>query len=114
MARQIFKKGVELPCFAAFALLGTERGRELLLSLEEECLGVARRHGLPGYVTWTRTWRSNPEWAAKLDIRGEELDGYNRRAAETAVAFRKRHETDDFPVYVCAMMGPRCGNSRNH
>ena len=69
---------------------------------------MAKRHGLPGYVTWTRTWRSNPEWAAKLDIRGEELDEYNRKAAETAVAFRKKHETDDFPVYVCSMMGPRC------
>ena len=75
--------------------------------MEEECLNLAKKHNLPGYVTWTRTWRSNPEWAAKLGIRGQELDEYNRKAAETAVAFRSRHETEGFPVYVCSMMGPR-------
>ena len=77
------------------------------VSLEEDCLNLAKKYNLPGYVTWTRTWRSNPEWAAKLGIRGSELDEYNRKAAETAVAFRKQHETEHFSVYVCAMMGPR-------
>jgi S-methylmethionine-dependent homocysteine/selenocysteine methylase len=103
----IYKKGVDLECFAAFPLLKTEEGKELLFSFEEDCLLLAKKFKLPGFVTWTRTWRANPDWAAKINIGGKELDEYNRVAVKQGIKLRKKYETDEFSVFVCGMMGPR-------
>ena len=60
----IYDDGLELPCFASFALLkdadGTERLRRYYLRFAE----MAAERGL-GAVFETPTWRANADWGAR-------------------------------------------------
>src|SRR6185312_16673687 len=61
----IFHHGVDLPCFAAFPLLESARGRELLAGYYHGYAAIARRAGA-GLVLDSPTWRANPDWGGRL------------------------------------------------
>src|SRR4051812_50193014 len=54
----IFREGIDLPEFAAFTLLASERGREALRRYFEPYVEVARRLGAQ-LVLDTPTWRGD-------------------------------------------------------
>ena len=61
----VFHRGIELPEFAAFPLLGTAEGRAALRDYFAGYLAIAREHDA-GFVLDTATWRANPDWGARL------------------------------------------------
>ena len=61
----IFLEGIELPHFAAFDLMRTAEGRAALKRYFAHYVAIARRDGR-GLVLESATWRSNPDWGAKL------------------------------------------------
>ena len=103
----IYDDGLELPCFASFALLkdadGTERLRRYYLRFAE----MAAERGL-GAVFETPTWRANADWGARLGYDAAALDGINRRAVDLLVGVREamRGRTD-VPFVVSGNLGPR-------
>lgn len=58
----IFRRGVDLPHFAAYPLLRSERGRALLADYYAAYAAIAARVGA-GLLLETATWRANPDWA---------------------------------------------------
>ena len=54
----IFQEGLELPCFAAFTLLGSAEGRAHLSRYFERHLEIARRRAM-GFILDTPTWRAS-------------------------------------------------------
>src|SRR3954464_14911542 len=75
----IFHEGLDLPLFAAFDLLGDERGTERLRSYYAPYLALARERGL-GFVLESPTWRASSRWAAALGYDTQQLDAFNRKA----------------------------------
>ena len=61
----IFHDGFELPMFAAFTLLESERGRAALRAYYDRYVSLAVRHG-NGFILESPTWRANPDWGANL------------------------------------------------
>ena len=100
----IFHEGVDLPEFAAFPLLGTADGRELLRRYYAGYLELARRHGL-GFVLDTATWRANPDWAGLLGYDAAALDSANREATQLALDLAA--EFADLTTVVNGVVGPR-------
>ena len=100
----IFDEGIELPCFAAFDLLRTAEGTETLRAYFEPYLELARDHRLP-FVLCAPTWRSSPDWGAKLGYSAEELAAANRRAVELMHEIRAANR--DLELTVDAVIGPR-------
>jgi S-methylmethionine-dependent homocysteine/selenocysteine methylase len=61
----IFLDGIDLPSFASFPLLETERGLTRLRDYYQRFATTAKRGGF-GLVLESPTWRANPDWAAKV------------------------------------------------
>jgi homocysteine S-methyltransferase len=103
----IYHDGFELPHFAAFTLLRSEEGREALSRYFRNFAAIARAKGL-GFILDTATWRSNPDWAAKLGIGPAELDSLNRDAVSFAIALREEFEREGTgTIVVNGVVGPR-------
>ena len=102
----IFHDGLELPHFAAFPLLASAAGREALARYYAAYVAVARADGR-GLVLETPTWRSNPDWAAKLGYSPEALDAANREAVAFVQGIRAAEETPATPIVLSGAIGPR-------
>jgi homocysteine S-methyltransferase len=61
----LFKRGVELPAFAAYPLAATEAGRALLTEYLRYYAEIAASVGAAAELE-AATWRANPDWAAVL------------------------------------------------
>jgi len=101
----IYHEGIDLPHFAAFALLDRPDGKATLDGYFARYVDIARRHGV-GVVLESATWRANPDWAAKLGYSPEALASAQRRSIEQLVAIRAQCEPDT-PVVISGNFGPR-------
>lgn len=101
----IFLDGVELPLFAAFPLLDDPEGHRRLRDYYRRAADTALGSGL-GFSLDTATWRSSPDWAAKLGYEGAEFERINRAAIDLAVEVRDA-SPPDAPIVLCGVLGPR-------
>jgi len=99
----IFHHGLELPDFAAFTLLATDRGRAALAEYYDSYLTIAERHGLP-IVLDSATWRASSDWGARLGYSPEQLDDVNQAAVALVRAAAAGREAE---VIVSGAVGPR-------
>ena len=98
----VFKEGLDLPHFAAFPLLKSDRGREALRRYFGSFLAVADDADRP-FVLDTPTWRANRDWGAALGLSAAEL----AKANADAVHF-VRHLVGERPgVTIEGVVGPR-------
>ncbi|HSD32703.1 MAG TPA: homocysteine S-methyltransferase family protein [Gemmatimonadales bacterium] len=102
----IYHEGVELPCFAAFDLLKSDEGTEVLRRYFERYVGIARSLDA-GLVLETPTWRANPDWGAKLGYDALTLGDANRRAVGLLLEIRHAWETRRTPIVISGNLGPR-------
>jgi S-methylmethionine-dependent homocysteine/selenocysteine methylase len=102
----IFQDGFDLPYFAAFPLLQTERGVEALRRYYRRHASIARDHGV-GFVLESATWRANPDWGVRLGYSARELDDANRAAIDLLHELRRELETDRSPMVISGCVGPR-------
>jgi homocysteine S-methyltransferase len=102
----IYLQGVELPLFAAFPLLDSEKGRAELTRYYTPFLEIAKSRGL-GFVLDTPTWRANPDWAAQLGYDLPRLMDLNKRSVafmrELAVSYVRAGTR----IVVSGIVGPR-------
>ena len=100
----IFKRGIDLPEFAAFPLLDDDDGREEVRRYYDDYIGLAREHDA-GLVLDTPTWRANRDWGERLGYSPGRLREVNRDAV--ALARELRDLSPDVPMVVNGMLGPR-------
>ena len=98
----VFHHGFDLPAFAAFALLDTERGREALRSYAQSFVDLARRHET-GAVVEAATWRANVGWMEAAGYGLGDLARVNRQAVALVAALR---DGAGVPVVVSGCLGP--------
>lgn len=101
----IFHRGIDLPDFAAYPLLETENGRQVLRDYFDPYLDSARAAGC-GFVIGTPTWRTSADWGARLGHDTDALDRLNRLAVDEAVIVRDAADLDA-PVVISGCIGPR-------
>ena len=75
----IFHEGLDLPCFAAYPLLETASGREILARYFRRHLAIAADHGT-GFILEAPTWRASRDWGAQLGHDAVDLARFNRQA----------------------------------
>jgi S-methylmethionine-dependent homocysteine/selenocysteine methylase len=101
----IYHYGFDLPQFAAFPLVESDRGREVLQRYFAKVIDNARRAGVNAMLE-APTWRANPDWAAKLGYDAKALDAANRAAISLLRGFADA--ADGVPdVAVAGVIGPR-------
>jgi S-methylmethionine-dependent homocysteine/selenocysteine methylase len=102
----IFRKGIELPHFAAFDLLRTLEGREMLRDYHGPYIAAAQANGY-GFILDAPTWRASADWGAKLGYSKEALAAVNRDAISLMGELRDAHATAAMPMVVSGAIGPR-------
>jgi S-methylmethionine-dependent homocysteine/selenocysteine methylase len=102
----VFLNKIELPCFAAFPLLGTEEGRGELQRFFEPYIALAQRHRV-GMILDAPTWRANPDWGAQLGFDADALAAINRTAIRFIAALRRHHSESGLPLVLNGVIGPR-------
>jgi S-methylmethionine-dependent homocysteine/selenocysteine methylase len=102
----IFHEGWDLPCFAAFVLLDSDRGRKALGDYFDRYVPMAIAAGA-GFILESPTWRANPDWGAKIGYGRQALAHNNRAAIEFLLDLRDRYETRGSPMVVSGAIGPR-------
>ncbi len=102
----IFHEGWELPCFAAFPLLESEKGRNAIRKYYDRYIPLALEHGM-GFVLDGPTWRANPDWAAKIGYDRSRLAKINHDSIAFQAEIRDRYETARSPIVVSGVVGPR-------
>lgn len=101
----VFHRGVDLPAFAAYPLLGSATGRAVLAEYYERYAAIAAGVGA-AVVLESPTWRANPDWAASLGHGRDELGRYLDAAIELLAGVR-RGWAGDQPFIISGSIGPR-------
>jgi homocysteine S-methyltransferase len=102
----VFHDGLDLPCFAAFPLLDTAKGREALRGYFARYLKIATDNGL-GFILDTATWRANIDWGAKVGYDQAALDRINRDAVAFIDDLRANLANAGKPIVLSGVIGPR-------
>ena len=101
----IFHHGVDLPHFAAFPLLETARGQELLADYYLGYAAIAGRAGA-GLVLESPTWRANPGWGGRLGYSPADLARINTSAIALLARLRDRYAATVTDIVLAGMVGP--------
>src|SRR5437879_8808559 len=101
----IFHHGVDLPCFAAFPLLESARGRELLADYYNGYAAIARRAGA-GLVLESPTWRASPGLGGRLGYSPADLARVNTSAIALLAQLRDRYAATVADIVLSGMVGP--------
>jgi S-methylmethionine-dependent homocysteine/selenocysteine methylase len=101
----VFHDGIDLPCFAAFPLVQSEKGRATLERYFAPYLATAAQRRL-GFVLDTVTWRANLDWGIKLGYSREDLAEVQRASVAFADGLRQRYGGSK-PIVLNGVVGPR-------
>lgn len=102
----IFLDGIELPEFASFTAQRHDEGRAAIERYYRTHLDLAARIGA-GFLLEAPTWRTNPDWGARLGVDTTELAALNRDAVDLVAALGDAYAGRVAPIVLSAMVGPR-------
>lgn len=102
----IFHEGIDLPHFASFPLLETEKGRAIFENYYRPYIQIALNHGV-GFLIDTPTWRCNRDWGALLGYSEAALAKVNTDAVTMLKSLREQMETPQTPIVINGLIGPR-------
>jgi S-methylmethionine-dependent homocysteine/selenocysteine methylase len=102
----IFHDGLELPDFAAYALLGRPEGTAALQKYFRAYAALAKRFGV-GLILESATWRASRDWAERLGHTPEELADLNRAAIRQLEGIRAEFQTPETRIVISGCLGPR-------
>ncbi len=101
----IFHDGLELPDFAAYALLRRPAGEAALQKYFRAYGEIAERFGV-GLILECATWRASRDWADRLGHTPGELADLNRAAIRQLEGIRGELRTRA-PIVISGCLGPR-------
>jgi S-methylmethionine-dependent homocysteine/selenocysteine methylase len=102
----MFRRGVDLPHFAAFVLLDTAEGRSVLADYYAGYASIASAAGRP-LLLESPTWRANPDWGGLLGYDARDLERVNSAAIEFMAELRRDHAGAVGHILVSGSIGPR-------
>uniref|UniRef100_A0A6U3TK87 Hcy-binding domain-containing protein n=1 Tax=Ditylum brightwellii TaxID=49249 RepID=A0A6U3TK87_9STRA len=101
----IFEEKQDLPHFAAFSLLKTPDGVELLKKYYTPFIELANEKGV-GCILESATWRASLDWGKKLGYSEEELSIANQKSICILRNLRSTMEKGK-PLIISGCVGPR-------
>ena len=102
----IFHDGLELPDFAAYALLKRPDGEAALQKYFRAYAGIARRSRV-GLILESATWRASRDWAERLGHTPGELAELNRAAVRQLEGIRAELQSAETRIVISGCLGPR-------
>lgn len=100
----IFNRGIDLPGFAAYPLMESAKGIELLSEYYQAHINLARNANV-GAILDSTTWIANRDRGAEINQSPQSLKKLNIEAIELIACIKQRNL--DVPILLCADIGPR-------
>ena len=100
----LFNRGIDLPGFASYPLLETDKGRALLKEYFAEMIALGRETGV-GIILESPTWVANRDRGAVIGYAPEKIMQLNQQAV--ALMSEVRLDRGDVPTVISANIGPR-------
>lgn len=102
----IFKKGIDLPLFAAFKALETQEGTDAIGEYLKGFAEIAIARSC-GFVLDTPTWRASSRWATELGVDRPSLEAVHRDALGFLMTLRDQYENVHTPIVINGVIGPQ-------
>ena len=102
----VFEKGINLPEFASFVMLGDAWQKEMLRQYYEQYVAIAHQYKI-GLILEAPTWRASKDWGEKLGYSEAALAEVNESAIAFLQNIRREHETAQSPMVISGCIGPR-------
>lgn len=102
----IYHNGIDLPYFAVFDQLKSEKGTQALRDYYSRHAAIARANGL-GFILESPTWRASADWGKKLGYTPSALADINRQSIAFLEMLRMEFETAQSPMPISGCIGPR-------
>lgn len=102
----IFRKGIDLPYFAAFDMLKDEKGCSEMKNYYRNYLDIAASYNT-GFILESPTWRANPDWIKKVGYRESELYNINKKAIDMMVELKEEYSGKIRSILISGCIGPR-------
>ena len=102
----IFEKGINLPEFASFVMLGDTWQKEVLRQYYEQYVAIAHQYNT-GLILEAPTWRASKDWGEKLGYSEATLAEVNESAIAFLQNIRREHETAQSRMVISGCIGPR-------
>ncbi len=102
----IFENGIDLPEFAAFPLLETEKGSGILRDYYLPYIEIARKNHL-GFILESPTYRASKQWGDLIGLTEKQIQTANIQAIKLLVELRNNHANEDSPMVISGCVGPR-------
>jgi len=102
----IFHDGLELPDFAAYALLKRPDGEAALQKYFRAYAAIAKRSRV-GLILESATWRASRDWAERLGHTPGELAELNRAAVRQLEGIRAERQSAETRIVISGCLGPR-------
>ena len=102
----IFQQGMDLPLFAAFKLLDSQRGKEVINQYFHDYCQLANRFNV-GFILEAITWRASMDWATQLGYTEEMLIDALNQSIEMFKPFRAQYENEHTKILFSGCVGPR-------
>lgn len=103
----IYDEGWELPCFATFPFMKSERGRQRLKQYWMDHIDFAENSKCSSFLLGGIGWRCNRDWGTKLGYSQSALDEFIRLSVSDQIALRAEKETDRIKILLVGNMGGR-------
>ncbi|WP_163132365.1 homocysteine S-methyltransferase family protein [Agarivorans sp. Alg241-V36] len=100
----VYRRGFNLPGFAAYPLLATPSDKLLLGDYYKQLIQLASELGV-GCILDSVSWTANRDRAAALGITVEQLKQFNIEAIEFIAGIKRQNP--DVPIVLSAQVGPR-------
>lgn len=102
----IFLEGFDLPYFAAFDLLESEKGYGAIKNYYTRYLEIAKKHNT-NFILESPTWRANPDWIEKVGYPRGATSAINAKAVKLLTDLKKEFENDLHTILISGCIGPR-------
>lgn len=102
----IYHYHIDLPHFAAFALLNKPHYQLLLQAYYRQYMNLAQKHQT-GFILESATWRANLDWGYKMGYSGCELIEVNKLAIRQLQHLQKEYEAFIPEIMISGCIGPR-------
>jgi len=102
----IFNHGINLPYFAAFDLLKTDIGKQIIRDYYTDYINIAKK-SRTGFILESPTWRANADWGDQLGYSKLSLALINMMAIKQLNEIREEHQSTYVPIVISGCIGPR-------
>lgn len=101
----VFREGYDLPEFASFPLLKSDKGRDDIQAYYTHYTNIAKQQHT-GLLLEAPTWRASSDWGNKLNYTTNELTSFNEQAIALLNEIRATAQLES-PCVISGCIGPR-------